>query len=126
MEYTKKNKTILLLDDEDYMVQMLETTMELKGYDVFSSTEVLKAIEIFRENSEKIDLIITDQKMPIMLGIDFAKEIKKIDKNVPIIIYSGYSDDIKEKTIKELNLIIIKKPIIKKLIKIVGEILDNK
>lgn len=125
MNFDRKEKTILIVDDEDYMVQMLETTMDLKGYDVLATQDASEALEIYSKNAGKIDLVITDQKMPVMHGTDLAREIKIISPEVPVIIYTGYADEVEKNIAEELGLFIINKPIIKKLNEMVDNILGK-
>ena len=63
---------------------------------VFSSVTVAsngqEGVEIFKENSENIDFIITDIKMPIMDGLEMFQEIKKLGKDVPCIVTTAHGE----------------------------------
>lgn len=116
-------KTILLVDDENYIVEMIAVTLEIKGYKVLSTDKALEALELFKNHQDEIGLIISDQKMPRMLGTELAENILQIRNDVPIVIYTGFADEIDNNRAEELRLRIIKKPIIRNLLKEVADIL---
>lgn len=124
---TKRNeddkKTILLVDDENYIVEMIAVTLEIKGYKVLSTDKALDALELFKNNQDEISLVISDQKMPRMLGTELAENILQIRNDIPIVIYTGFADEIDNNRAAHLNLYIIKKPIIRNLLKVVSDIL---
>jgi len=124
-ENSKEKKTILLVDDENYIVEMIAVTLEIKGYNVLSTDKALDALELFKTNADVIDLVISDQKMPRMLGTELAENILSIKNDVPVIIYTGFADEIDNSKAEELKLHIIKKPIIRNLLKEVSEILGT-
>jgi len=51
--------------------------LELLGYDVISCTESIEALKIFKQNPDSFDLVVTDQTMPMMSGVELASEIMK-------------------------------------------------
>lgn len=103
---------ILVVEDEsiprlflkEYIPKFLRNDVE-----ILEAEDGEKALELFKEHKDSIELIVTDMKMPIMNGYDFIKEIRKIDDKVPILIESAFYDS------NELNeqLIdgIVRKPI---------------
>lgn len=85
--------SILILDDEADIVAVFKKSLELAGYSVFGFTNPLLALEHFKANSANYALIITDIRMPAMNGIEFVKEIKKLDdrgRDVKIIVMSAF------------------------------------
>jgi two-component system C4-dicarboxylate transport response regulator DctD len=86
--------SILILDDEHDIVAVFKKSLELAGYSVFGFTKPLLALEHFKANSANYALIITDIRMPAMNGIEFVKEIRKLDKDIAIIVMSAF--DLKE------------------------------
>ena len=74
------------------------------GYDVESSTDSLQALERFKADPNRFDLVISDIGMPNMSGDELARELLKIRVNLPIIICTGYSDRIDEKTAKDIGV----------------------
>ncbi len=88
------SETILFVDDEQEIVVMRTRMLEYLGYTVLSATKPEDALQYFAEGKKKIDLLITDHTMPRMTGLQFAKAALEYDKELPIILCSGYSDPI--------------------------------
>ena len=89
MEDKSKKVKVLYVDDEENNLISFKATFRLK-YDVFTAISGAKAIEIVRSNA--MDVIITDQRMPEMTGVEFLEEIIKIDPNPMRILLTGYTD----------------------------------
>ena len=85
-------KQILILDDESLIVNYLTDLLEDEGYKVVSYIDSVAGLKYFYENKSLIDLIITDQTMPNLTGVELAKDIFNAGIEIPIILCSGYSD----------------------------------
>lgn len=83
-------ENILIADDEQEIRYFLTESIEKEGYKVFSATNGKEAVEIAKNNS--IDLAILDVRMPEMDGINATKRIKKIDRNIEVLVITGYGD----------------------------------
>ena len=83
------NYNLLIVDDESEMVYMLSLILSKFFKNVFTTTNPKEALNLFIK--QKIDMIITDLKMPEIDGIEFSKLIKSYDKEVPIIILTAYT-----------------------------------
>ncbi|HIJ55742.1 MAG TPA: PAS domain S-box protein [Deltaproteobacteria bacterium] len=106
---------ILLVDDEEVIVRMEQEMLERMGYQVTARTGSVEALEAFKANPHRFDLIVTDMTMPNMTGIRLAQEIKKIRPEIPIIICTGFSDQINEEKCKALGIQgYIMKPVVRK------------
>ena len=86
------DKTILLIDDETLITQYLTVVLENNGYKVTTYNDPLEGLDYFRKNSDKVDIVISDQTMPDMTGTELAKNILQSEYDVPFILCSGYSD----------------------------------
>ena len=84
-------KKVLIVDDEEDIREVLAEFCELLGAVSITASSGLEGFQIFQK--EKFDLIITDLKMPDMDGFKFVDKIRKEDKNVPIVIVSGFIDE---------------------------------
>lgn len=83
--------TILYVEDEGTLRKQ-ETKIYNKIFkEVFEAEDGVEALEIFKNNQDKIDIVITDINMPKMSGLDLAREIQQIS-NVPIIITTAYTN----------------------------------
>jgi DNA-binding response OmpR family regulator len=98
-----KQLTLLLVEDDLAQRNMLKKTLGVFFGNIIEAEDGLEAIEKFR--SEKIDIILTDYQMPNMDGYAFVKEIREIDKKIPIIILSNISD--RENLLKVIPLKLI-------------------
>jgi CheY-like chemotaxis protein/two-component sensor histidine kinase len=85
------SERILFVDDEEPLVEMGEDILAELGYEVTSRMNGREALELFRLDPSRFDLVITDQTMPEMTGIDLAKEIFAIRSDMPIIMCTGFS-----------------------------------
>jgi len=86
----KNNKiSVLYVDDEENNLISFKATFRLK-YKVFTAISGEEAIKLVKKNA--IDIIITDQRMPEMTGVEFLEEIIKIDPKPMRILLTGYTD----------------------------------
>ncbi len=95
---------ILIVDDEDMLVELNQQRLMKLGYDVVGTTSSTDALRIFRKEPEGFDLVITDQTMPNMTGIDLAVELLKIRADVPIILCTGQNDAVLPETAREIGI----------------------
>ncbi|MBU1140450.1 MAG: PAS domain S-box protein, partial [Proteobacteria bacterium] len=94
-------ETILFVDDEKLLLEIGKKLLESLGYRVETRASSIDALEAFRVQPAKYDLIVSDITMPKMTGEYLAVEIKKIAPDVPIILCTGFSTRLNsEKLIK--------------------------
>jgi DNA-binding response OmpR family regulator len=79
---------ILLVDDDPDIRALTRTFLEHEGYGVFSSGDAERAAQIFRSVPE-IDLLVTDLYMPGKSGMELARELKELRRELPVLIISG-------------------------------------
>lgn len=79
--------TILVVDDEKILALMDKILS--KKYKTITAKDGAEGLELFKENSSNIKLIVTDERMPRMTGSEMVEEIKKIKPDVPVIFVSG-------------------------------------
>jgi len=89
---------ILFIDDEETLLKLAKRMLQGLGYSVTVESSSLKALEIFRSDPDQFDLIVTDQTMPNMSGLELMMEILKVRPDIPVILCSGYSSKISEET----------------------------
>ncbi|MEE8397668.1 MAG: response regulator, partial [Desulfobacterales bacterium] len=78
--------------------------LERLGYTVDSRTSSTEALEAFKAQPDKYDLIITDQTMPHMTGQMMAVEMMAVRSDIPIILCTGHSDSIREDEAKAMGI----------------------
>ncbi len=86
-----KEEVILLVDDETIILDVGKDMLKTLGYKVFLAPGGNEAIEIYRENSNEIDLVILDMIMPGMGGGETYKGLKSINPDIKVILSSGYN-----------------------------------
>jgi CheY-like chemotaxis protein len=92
-----KSKRILFIDDEQALVDIGKLSLKKMGYNVFATTSCVEALKIFSEEPFDFDLVITDQTMPEMSGLELIKKLRDIRMDIPVILCTGHSDYINEK-----------------------------
>ena len=97
-------ESILLIDDEVTIVNMLSEILESRGYRVQSVTNSLDALKMFKMQPNLYDLVITDQTMPNLTGGELAKELLAIRADIPIILCTGFSESLNEDLAKKIGI----------------------
>jgi len=85
--------TVLLVDDEDGIRLVAGRLLNQLGYQVLSAASGLQALEIYRRERDRIDLVILDMLMPGMRGAETFQKLQGIDPGVRVLLSSGYSLD---------------------------------
>jgi PAS domain S-box-containing protein len=126
-EVLKGQETILLVDDEEMIIDVGRGLLEELGYTVISAGNGPEALEAYRLNRGRIDLVIMDMIMPGMGGGETFDRLKTIDPNVKVLLSSGYSINGQASKIMERGCDgFIQKPFnIKQLSAKIREILDG-
>ncbi len=107
------NEFILFVDDEKTLTDLGRDLLERLGYRVETRTSAIDAIEAFRINSDKYDLVISDVTMPKITGDEIARQMKTIRPDIPIILCGGFSDRIHTKTVEDIGIsAVLMKPVI--------------
>jgi PAS domain S-box-containing protein len=105
---------ILFVDDEKPLTDIGREMLESCGFEVVTRTSSIEALEAFKHKSKDFDLVITDQTMPNMTGMEFAREILKIRPDIPIILCTGFSDAVSYDRLRDIGISdFIMKPILK-------------
>lgn len=86
------SETIMLVDDEKAIRDSCKDFLERHGYKVIVFSDGLDAIETFKADPNRFDLVVTDMTMPEKSGADLIAVIRSIDKTIPVIICSGFSN----------------------------------
>lgn len=85
------NSTILFVEDEDELREFTCNTLNSIFKKVYACKDGHDGLETFKNNKD-IDLVLTDIKMPRIDGVEMSSEIRKLDKQIPIIVVSAYTD----------------------------------
>jgi PAS domain S-box-containing protein len=100
----KGTEHVLIIDDEQMVADIGVIMLEHLGYKVTAKTSALEALDVFRAKPEEFDLIITDYTMPHMNGIDLARELLLLRPDIPVILCTGFSEKVTDKTAKDAGI----------------------
>ena len=95
---------ILVVDDEQSVARFLSDLLEGRGYDVTYLTSSRAAVTVFDTEPNGFDLLLTDQTMPEMSGIELARILIKKRPSLPVIICTGYSESVDESVLSEQGI----------------------
>lgn len=98
------NERILFVDDEEQIVEISSLMLERLGYEVTATTNALHALELFKKDPQGFDLMITDQTMPEITGLELADAIFKQRRDFPVILCTGYSDAVSAEIAKNAGI----------------------
>ena len=105
-ERTDGKPRIMIVDDESSLAEYLDVLLRESGYQTKVFTDSQKALQQLQSAPDDCDLIITDQSMPNMTGIELAEKVTQLRSELPIIVCSGnalFSDDfLKGVNVREL------------------------
>lgn len=118
---------ILLVDDDGVLLETQERILLRLGYAVVALQSSVTALEEFKKQPHKFDLVITDQTMPRMTGLDLARECITIRPDIPIILCTGYSESVSEEMIRDagVSAFLMKPVVLAKLAHTVRDVLDE-
>lgn len=86
-------KRILVVDDESDLLYILSRILKRAGYEVLEAGDGQEALDIFTEHSEFIDCVLLDFSMPRLSGEEVQQSIRKVSKDLPIVMMSGFSEE---------------------------------
>lgn len=103
---------VLVVDDEVAIADMVHALLEQMGYTVTHQSSSRATLDIFRAQPDAFDVVITDQTMPELTGLQLAEALRRIRPQVPIILMTGYSDILyDEQALKSSISALIMKPL---------------
>ncbi len=127
LKQTGGKETLLVVDDEQDVLDIMQGSLEGSGYKVFATSDSAVAMDIYRRIFHEVALVVSDIVMPGMDGMELIKQIKAINPEVKILAVSGYSRYVAEKgEIKEMDGFLQKPFESYNLLSTVRRILDTK
>ncbi|MEE8396822.1 MAG: response regulator, partial [bacterium] len=121
------NESIMFIDDEAAIVRSSSIGLEMLGYQVSAFTSSKAALETLWEDPSKFDLIVTDQTMPYMTGTKVADFVRRVRRDLPVVLSSGNFVDLPEEKMAALGVkSILEKPYpIEDLARVIRNVLDG-
>ena len=119
--------TILLIDDDTIIHIIARKMLEKAGYKVVITEEGLAGIDYYRKHQEEISLVLLDMAMPGLSGKEVYQQLRAINKNIKVLLSSGFSQDdrVKEALAMGVNAFLHKPYQIEELLAKVDEVLGK-
>ena len=95
---------VLLVDDEDAIAQMASEMLSKLGYEVTTRTDAGNALQVFLRDPGVFDVLVTDQAMPRMTGLNLARSVLHERPDLPVILCTGYSETVDEGVAKAAGI----------------------
>jgi DNA-binding NtrC family response regulator len=93
---------VLLVDDETRILSALRRTLRREGYEILTAESVAEALRIL--GSREVDLVLTDQKMPGMSGLEFLERVAQRHPAVARLLITGWPEEIPAVQIERLGI----------------------
>ncbi len=104
-------ETILLVEDEEMLLELVKSLFESKGYKVFTAIDGQQAVDIYKQHSHEISLTLSDMGLPKIGGWDLLKTILEVNPKAKVLLASGYLDgNLRERLIQGGAVDFIQKP----------------
>ncbi|MEO8464213.1 MAG: ATP-binding protein [Gammaproteobacteria bacterium] len=105
-------QVIMIVDDEPQLALLLEELTASLGYEPLGLTDPLRALEVLRRAPERIDALVTDERMPGMRGTELARNVRELRPDLPILLVTGYrSADLDREAARDGVARILDKPV---------------
>jgi PAS domain S-box-containing protein len=95
---------ILFVDDDEVLAEIGKMRLQFLGYEVEATTSSIEALELFRAQPTRFDLLIADYTMPQMTGGDLAREMMQVRSDLGVILCTGFNEKISEEKARELGI----------------------
>lgn len=124
METTAKPKTlpsvesqrgarILIVDDEEDLSDVLSMALTKAGHETTNTYSALEAWEVFQDDPDHWDIIVTDQVMPKMHGTELISKVRKVRADIPIILCTAFSETLTQKSALDMGAsVFMSKPVL--------------
>lgn len=90
---SRSDVNILIVDDDALVLKVVAGMLKAVGYSTITAQDGLEALEKYKENPDKVSLVLSDLAMPRMSGLQLAEELLADNPNLKIIIMSGYMQE---------------------------------
>jgi len=127
LEPAQGEEHIVYVDDDPFLVEIGREILVNLGYRVTEFVDSRAAMNFLRGHHAEVDLVVSDMTMPGLTGIDLARTLREIGARTPLIIYTGYKDDLAGEQLDLLDIRkVLLKPITPQILAIkVREVLDE-
>jgi len=106
VEHDRTFQTVLVVDDEEVVRIIMVQVLQDNGYTVLEASDGLEALRIAKEHTGRIDLLLTDVKMPGMNGLELAARLLSNRPEMTVLYVSGHADSTRQIQLREGQFII--------------------
>jgi CheY-like chemotaxis protein/two-component sensor histidine kinase len=126
-ELQKGTERILYIDDDEMLATLNQRMLAEVGYQVTAKTDSVEALHLFAASADDFDLVITDQTMPDLTGMQLIEKIRAIRPKVPTILCTGYSSKVKkdEARLAGINAFLMKPVEFSEMLKVIREVIEK-
>jgi predicted ATPase/signal transduction histidine kinase/GAF domain-containing protein/CheY-like chemotaxis protein len=108
-------ETVMIVDDEPALVALAEETLAQLGYEPVGFESSIAALQAFRAEPKRFDLVLTDERMPDLTGTEFAREILQLRPEISIILMSGYGGSQLSERAQAAGVVeVLRKPLVRR------------
>ena len=101
---SRGSERVLFVDDEPALAELGKSMLEHLGYEVRACTSSLEALEAFRSDPVRWDIVVTDLTMPQMTGIHLALKLRELRRHLPVVVCTGYSEQVTPDHVRSLGI----------------------
>ncbi len=84
--------TVLVVDDEEWVRAVARRVLERVGFRVMTASDGLEGVRVYRENVDEVDVVLLDMTMPHLNGEETFREMRRVKRDVRVILSSGYNE----------------------------------
>jgi DNA-binding NtrC family response regulator len=108
-------ETVMIIDDERALVALAERTLAQLGYEPVGFDSSVAALQAFRAEPERFDLVLSDETMPDLTGTELAREFRQLRPDISIILMSGYGGTQLSERARAAGVIdVLRKPLVRR------------
>ncbi|BAU50180.1 histidine kinase [Sulfurifustis variabilis] len=102
----------LVVDDEPAVAEFMQELLESWGVEVTVRNNPVEAQALFAEHPDRFDLVVTDQTMPKLTGLELARALSALRPGLPVLLYTGYAERLTEEQTRAAGVrALVRKPI---------------
>jgi CheY-like chemotaxis protein len=120
---TASKMTILCIDDDQTGLVIRKMMLESRGYNVLTADNGAEGLQVMSRS--KVDAVVLDYQMPSMSGVEVARSIRERAPNLPMVMLSGYPDDVPEDALHLVDVFMTKGGEPEQLLKVIDGVLGD-
>ncbi len=104
MSKARPAQKILFVDDEKALTALGKDMLTDEGFEVVCAASGRQALDLFEQHGRRFDLVVTDESMPGMTGIELAQQLFALAPEMPVVLCSGYMLSMEDEGIAQTNI----------------------